>query len=552
MESVNPPVFNVASSGILTAEEPRTGAGAAELCGGVSYEVDVMSADQKRQFRWLIGLWIVASTGFWWWWFDPARLAGTWRFVINTAVLGWSVMIPAYFFFFVGRMKKPNPALSLPANAGVALVVTKAPSEPWALVQQTLEAALSQDHPHDTWLADEDPSRETITWCREHGVHISSRKNVPDYHRLTWPRRTRCKEGNLSYFYDHYGYENYDLVVQMDADHRPGTNYLKEMIRPFANPRVGYVSAPSICDANAQRSWAVRGRLFAEATTHGPLQAGYSAGFAPLCIGSHYAVRTCALREVGGLGPELAEDHSTTLLMNAAGWKGVHAFEADARGEGPSTFNDLVTQEFQWSKSLTKILLTLTPRYFGGLNFRLKFQFLFSQVWYVLLGLTMLVGTLIPPLAVMTNRPWVTIAYPVYFAGIFALTCTLMATFVWVRRNGWLRPVFPPLISWEAILFYFVRWPWVLLGVLSAIVDVLTRREVETFRVTPKGKNTAGSIPIQALAPYGALALISGFPVLVMMDISSVAGYGLLASINSLIYASLLFVILCLHSDENS
>jgi cellulose synthase (UDP-forming) len=405
MESVNSPVFNVASSGILTVEEPRTGADAAELCGEVSCEVDVMSADQKRQFQWFIGLWIMAFTGFWWWWFDPAHLAGTWRFAINTAVLGWSVTIPAYFFFFLGRMKKPNPALSLPANAAVAMVVTKAPSEPWALVQQTLEAALAQDHPHDTWLADEDPSQETITWCREHGVHTSSRKGIPDYHRLTWPRKTRCKEGNLSYFYDHYGYENYDLVVQMDADHRPGTNYLKEMIRPFANPRVGYVSAPSICDANAQRSWAVRGRLFAEATTHGPLQAGYSAGFAPLCIGSHYAVRTCALREIGGLGPELAEDHSTTLLMNAAGWKGVHAFEADARGEGPSTFNDLVTQEFQWSKSLTKILLTLTPRHFGGLNFRLKFQFLFSQVWYVLLGLTMLVGTLMPPLAVMTNRP---------------------------------------------------------------------------------------------------------------------------------------------------
>jgi cellulose synthase/poly-beta-1,6-N-acetylglucosamine synthase-like glycosyltransferase len=549
---VNAPVFDVASGGILTVEEPRRSAHAAELCGGVSYEVDVMSADQKRQFQWFIRLWILAFTGFWWWWFDPAHLAGTCRFVINTAVLGWSVMIPAFFFFFLGRMKKPNPSLSLPTNAAVAIVVTKAPSEPWALVQQTLEAALAQAHPHDTWLADEDPSQEAITWCRGHGVHISSRKGIADYHRLTWPRRTRCKEGNLSYFYDHHGYEKYDLVVQMDADHKPGNNYLKEMIRPFADPRVGYVSAPSICDANAQRSWAVRGRLFAEAPTHGPLQAGYSAGFAPLCIGSHYAVRTRALCEIGGLGPELAEDHSTTLLMNAAGWKGVHAFEADARGDGPCTFNDLVTQEFQWSKSLTKILMTLTPRHFAALNFRLKFQFLFSQIWYVLLGLTMLVGTLIPPVALITNRPWVTIVYPVYCAGCCALTCTVMAAFVWVRRNGWLRPVSAPLISWEALLFHFVRWPWVLLGVLSAIVDVLTRREVETFRVTPKGENTVALIPIQALAPYGALSLVSGLSVLMMKDISGVAGYGLFASINSLLYAGLLLLVLCLHIRENS
>jgi cellulose synthase (UDP-forming) len=447
-------------------------------------------------------------------------------------------------------MKRTNPALPLPDDAAVAMVVTKAPSEPWSLVQQTLEAALAQAYPHDTWLADEDPSPDTIAWCRENGVQISSRKGVPDYHRPVWPRRSRCKEGNLSYFYDHYGYENYDFVVQMDADHRPGRNYLEEMIRPFADPRVGYVSAPSICDANAQQSWAVRGRLFAEAPTHGPLQAGYSAGFAPLCIGSHYAVRTRALRGIGGLGPELAEDHSTTFLMNATGWNGIHALDASARGDGPSTFTDLVTQEFQWSKSLTKILLTLTPRHFSSLSAKLKLQFLFSQLWYVFFGLTMLGGTLIPPLALVTNTPWVTIAYSAYWAGTFILTGTVMATFVWIKRNGWLRPVSAPLISWEAILFHFVRWPWLLLGVVSAFADVLGHREVETFRVTPKGVDRADSIPKWALAPYVMLALISGLPVLMVDNAYSVAGYGLFASLNSLIYSGLLLALLCLHIRE--
>jgi hypothetical protein len=91
-----------------------------------------------------------------------------------------------------------------------------------------------------------------------------------------------------------------------------------------------------------------------------------------------------------------------------------------------------------------------------------------------------------------------------------------------------------------------------LLGVLSAIVDVLTRREVETFRVTPKGENTVALIPIQALAPYGAVSLVSGLSVLMMKDISGVAGYGLFASINSLLYAGLLLLVLCLHIRENS
>ena len=55
---------------------------------------------------------------------------------------------------------------------------------------------------------------------------------------------------------------------------------------------VGYVSAPSICDTNAGESWAARGRLHVEASMHGALQTGYKGGYAPLCIGSHYTVRT--------------------------------------------------------------------------------------------------------------------------------------------------------------------------------------------------------------------------------------------------------------------
>ncbi|MGO7755756.1 N-acetylglucosaminyltransferase, partial [Rhizobium ruizarguesonis] len=80
---------------------------------------------------------------------------------------------------------------------------------------------------------------------------------------------TRCKEGNLAYFYYHFCYARYDFVAQFDADHVPTPTYLLEVLRPFADPGIGYVSAPSICDENAGASWAARGRLYAEASLHG-------------------------------------------------------------------------------------------------------------------------------------------------------------------------------------------------------------------------------------------------------------------------------------------
>ena len=38
--------------------------------------------------------------------------------------------MPVYYFYFLRRMKKPNPELSIPVDWRVAMVVTRAPSEP--------------------------------------------------------------------------------------------------------------------------------------------------------------------------------------------------------------------------------------------------------------------------------------------------------------------------------------------------------------------------------------------------------------------------------------
>ena len=317
-----------------------------------------MTGKQKREYTILVSMWLAATINFWIWWLTPQHNIGSIRYLINTSALFWTSIMPAYYLFFLRRLKIPNPSVLPPVEMRVAMVVTKVPSEPFVLVKKTLEAMLAQQYPHDTWLADEHPSDETIAWCRANNVRISSRFGNPDYHNETWPRRTRAKEGNLAFFYDRYGYDQYDVVVQLDADHVPAPNYLKEMVRPFADPRVGYVSAPSICDSNAGESFWARGRLYTESMMHGSLQAGY---FAPMCIGSHYAVRTWALREIGGLGPELAEDHSTSLFFNAGQWRGVHAINAEAHGKGPATFKDMVIQEFQWSRSLVTILLRYTP-----------------------------------------------------------------------------------------------------------------------------------------------------------------------------------------------
>jgi hypothetical protein len=210
-----------------------------------------------------IAVWVVALAYFWVWWLRPEHVYSPGRYAIVTIVLLWMTLIPVYYIVIFARARVPVSGPNPLEGSRVAIVVTKAPSEPFAVVSKTLEGALDQNgFAHDTWLADEDPAPSTLAWCEARRVRISSRKGVAEYHRETWPRRTRCKEGNLAYFYDHFGYDQYDFVAQFDADHVPAPDYLRHAIAPFADPRVGYVSAPSICDVNAAESWSARRRLY--------------------------------------------------------------------------------------------------------------------------------------------------------------------------------------------------------------------------------------------------------------------------------------------------
>ena len=509
-----------------------------------------MSRAQKIQYWIWLAFLLGALAYFWIWWLRPEHNIGTFSYVVNVAVVAWQTLLPLYFILILPRARTPAQ-IPIPPGYRVAMIVTRAPSEPFQIVRKTLLAMLRQTYPHDTWLADEDPSDQIVSWCHEHGVLISTRKSRSDYHRATWPRRTKCKEGNLAFFYDHYGYANYDFVVQLDADHVPTEGYLEEMLRGFTDPNVGYVSAPSICDSNAKESWSARGRLYVEGLLHGPLQAGYTGGFAPLCIGSHYAVRTAALKQIGGLGPELAEDHSTTLMMNAHGWRGVHAMNAIAHGRGPQTFADLVTQEFQWSRSLFTILLKYTPLHFRKLPLRLKLQFAFCQSWYPLFSLLMFIMYLLPIAALLTDSNLVAVNYPDFFARMTFLWIILTWMAFWWKNQLWLRPVDVKMPNWEGTLFLFARWPWSLIGTIAAVSDWVRGSTLE-FRVTPKERALAEPLPIRIVAPYALLSLASGLPPLLLIGHVKIAiGFYLFAAMNSLLYATVLLLIIIMHRREN-
>jgi cellulose synthase (UDP-forming) len=512
----------------------------------------LLSRRQHWQYRLLVVAWVIGQLWFWRWWLQDDHVVTLFGIVFNSVLLSWAAFLPAWFLFFLGRARQPNPHLPVPAGR-VAMVVTRAPSEPWTLVRKTLLAMLAQDfpRPYDVWLADEDPSVETRAWCATHAVRISCRKGVYGYHNRTWPRREKSKEGNLAYFYEVMGgYHDYEFVSQLDADHVPEPTYLTEMVRPFADPTVGYVAAPSMCDSNADQSWAARGRLYAEAVWHGAVQAGFNGDFAPQCIGSHYAVRTRALEDIGGLGPELAEDFSTTLLMNSAGWRGAFALNAFAHGDGPASLADCITQEFQWSRSVVNIFLSLWFSRHHLLPLSLRIQLGFAQGWYFAFTLHLTLVYLLPVLALLRGTPWVRVELPEYLLWSSVPAVVGVLILIWTRRQGWLRPTYAPVLSWEAVLFEFVRWPWMLLGIGQALIGHLTRRDF-AFRVTPKGVTGARPLPGRILLPYLMIVVLEAGAAVVFYGTGAARGYVYLALLAAVSYLLVIVAIVGLQIYEN-
>ena len=319
------------------------------------------------------------------------------------------------------------------------------------------------------------------------------------------------------------------------------------MAHPFADPQVGYVAAPSICDRNASTSWVARGRLNAESVLHGPLQMGLNDGFAPLCIGSHYAVRTEALADIGGLGPELAEDHSTTLLLNRAGWRGAFAIDAHCHGLGPDTFEDAMVQEFQWSRSLAVILLGLTPSVLSDLPLRLRCQFLYCQLFYPLRGVMSVVGLVLPALAMATAQPWVRVYYPLFIGLWFSQFLLSLLPLYWLKHVGLLNPRNSTLLGWEQLLFEISRGPWVLAGVLSACVDQVWSGGSD-FRVTNK-QTPKYPLRLRFIAPHLVLGCLGAISALCLGPSAGESkGYVLLVLISA--FCSITAALLALGLDH--
>ena len=307
----------------------------------------------------------------------------------------------------------------------------------------------------------------------EHGVRISTRDGVTAYHQPSLAAADALQGGQPRLLLRHLGLPA--LRRRRPARRRPRARARLPAPRwSRRSPTRSSATSRRRASATAtpKRSWAARGRLYAEATLHGPMQAGHSGGYAPSCIGSHYAVRTAGAagdRRPRARARRGLHDDAHDELARLAGRLRGRRRGARRRPRVPRRRHDpgvpvVAQHDERAARHQPAATGTAWPARQAPARASARSGIRSSgcSCWR----------------RSCCRWPRSARARRSCRSASATSTCTsrrrwlvLVATVIWLRgaRRGCARARREP-VSWEMALFQLVRWPWALLGCVHAVV----------------------------------------------------------------------------------
>ena len=459
----------------------------------------------------VLPLWTACLIWMWVWWFHGTEIVTPWLYVpLSIALFYEFALLPSIFLYFLFRIKFPAVKRA-PKGKKVAVISLCVPSsESLAIVERQLKAMAAIKYPHDSWILDEGNNKDIKMLAKRYGVKHFSRNGIARYNSPLAPFKAKTKAGNVNAWLEHTKRFGYEFFVQFDIDHLAKPEYLNKTLGYFKDPLVAWVQAPSVYGNHEH--WTARGSSEQELVLQGPLQMGfYGHSETPFIIGSHCTYRTRTIREIGGFQPTRAEDHLDTVMLANKGYKGVFLPEVIAVGDGPEDLSTYLGQQFAWAYSMFQVLTQHSPKLLRAMPWRKRFQFLFSQTWYPLWSLSYFVTFIVPVISLLIDRE-VThirgISFITHFLPLFA--CSFL---VWWCA----RPVMQPAglgLTWRGMLLHVVRWPIVLIAVVSAAFHIS-----KPYMITPKGILSDTPPLVSVYRPFILLGLTGSLSVLIASEL---------------------------------
>ena len=284
-------------------------------------------------------------------------------------------------------------------NRAIAFVTTIVPSkEPIEMVRRTLVAALEIRYRGrlDVWLLDEGDDPAVRTMCAQLGVRHFTRKGVERFNQKKGPFRAKTKHGNYNAWLETHG-SDYQVMMSVDPDHIPVSNYAERTIGYFRDPDVAYVVGPQAygnCD-----NFVTKAAESQQFPFHSVIQRAANRYGVAMLVGTNNAIRIDAIKGVGGLSDSITEDMATGLKLHSSRnpvtgrrWRSVYTPDVLATGEGPSSWSDYFSQQLRWSRGTFEILSGMFWRRLFRLTPGRLLHYLLITTFYPSMALGWLLG----------------------------------------------------------------------------------------------------------------------------------------------------------------
>ncbi len=203
-------------------------------------------------------------------------------------------------------------------------------------IENTVNSLMASDHPIEVLVIDDGSTDGTARIVEAMGL-----PNVRVIRQLNAGKPAALNRGLAN--------ARYDIVVMMDGDTVFEPSTVRELVQPFADPRVGAV----VGNAKVGNKDSLIG-----AWQHIEYVMGFNLDrrmydilrCMPTIPGAVGAFRKSALEPIGGMSDDtLAEDTDVTMALHRAGWRVVYAENARAWTEAPETVQQLWSQRYRWS-----------------------------------------------------------------------------------------------------------------------------------------------------------------------------------------------------------
>ncbi|MGV9527854.1 polysaccharide deacetylase family protein [Streptomyces cellulosae] len=203
-------------------------------------------------------------------------------------------------------------------------------------IENTVNSLMASDHPIEVLVIDDGSTDGTARIVEAMGL-----PNVRVIRQLNAGKPAALNRGLAN--------ARYDIVVMMDGDTVFEPSTVRELVQPFADPRVGAVAG----NAKVGNKDSLIG-----AWQHIEYVMGFNLDrrmydilrCMPTIPGAVGAFRKSALEPIGGMSDDtLAEDTDVTMALHRAGWRVVYAENARAWTEAPESVQQLWSQRYRWS-----------------------------------------------------------------------------------------------------------------------------------------------------------------------------------------------------------